>query len=607
MSSNLQAEESEKPNGHASNLDFLNSNLRVPQNSSPGRMGRKILSQPALSEYARNSLLSAENGNTAVMVRSRSAPELKKLELELFTETPFLAFPGIGSRVNSFYQNLEHHSQAMLSRKSSHTTDHDAKLTVAFEDGATKALLWCVFQGLIQALNYGYNISILNVPKDRIESDLNINDTKLSSLNSCFCIGSIAGAFFGGWFSDRFGRKNFLLFNDLLWMAAGGVLFRADSYLLMVIGRSIAGFAGGGATVVVPSYLGEISPTRVRGTIGSLNQLCICFGIVVCEFIAKKGWLYENWNLLLACAAIPAAFQLLTFWSFPETPPYLISKDRVDEGAEVLKRLREREDVQWEVDLIKQSMSGAKVSVSHNDANQALLVFDQVKPTRDSLCTRLRTNVGLRKGFMISCVLMVSQQLSGINSVFFYSSSVFNKADVDPWLGSVLVAVANFLAVFLAIPLVDSLGRRFCLQLSCVIMSIASILAVVCLYFGQHESSMLWQYLTIVALVLFAVGFEIGLGPIPWLIVAEMIPTKDLSAIMGFASAVNGTSNFCVAQFFTTVQHLLDFAVYVPFLIVLILTFFFVTAVVPETRGLRVEEVQRILSRGRDSTSTQAP
>lgn len=594
----MQAEESNDPNGHAPNLKFLNSNLRVPQNSSPGRMGRKILSQPAISEYARNSLL-AENENTAVMVRSRSAPELKKLELELFAETPFLALPGIGSRVNSFYQNLEHHSQALLSRKSSNTTDHDARVT--------RALLWCVFQGLIQALNYGYNISILNVPKDRIESDLNINDTQLSSLNSCFCIGSIAGAFFGGWFSDRFGRKNFLLFNDVLWMAAGGVLFRADSYLLMVIGRTIAGFAGGGATVVVPSYLGEISPTRVRGTIGSLNQLCICFGIVVCEFIAKKGWLYENWNLLLACAAIPAAFQLLTFWSFPETPPYLISKGRIDEGREVLKRLREHDEVEWEVNLINQSMQGAKVSVSNNDANQALLVFDEVKPTRDSLCTRLRTNIGLRKGFMISCLLMVSQQLSGINSVFFYSSSVFSKADVDPWLGSVLVAVANFLAVFLAIPLIDSLGRRFCLQLSCVVMSIASILAVVCLYFGQHESSMLWQYLTIVSLVLFAVGFEIGLGPIPWLIVAEMIPTKDLSAIMGFASAVNGTANFCVAQFFTSVQKLLDYAVYVPFLIVLILTFFFVTAAVPETRGLRVEEVQRILSRGRDSTSTQAP
>ena len=98
------------------------------------------------------------------------APELKKLELELFAETPFLALPGIGSRVNSFYQNLEHHSQALLSRKSSNTTDQDAKLTVAFEDRATRALLWCVFQGLIQALNYGYNISILNVPKDRIES-----------------------------------------------------------------------------------------------------------------------------------------------------------------------------------------------------------------------------------------------------------------------------------------------------------------------------------------------------------------------------------------------------------------------------------------------------
>jgi len=562
--------------------------------SSPGRMGRKVLSQPAL-----NTLVSqadrAEKKSSSLMRRVKSEPTLglSRLEFELYKETPFLALPGIGVRVNSFYQTLEERSQAALTEGGESI---EGPLTTAFEDRTTSYLLWCVFQGLLQALNYGFNISILNVPKEHITGDLGLNDTQFSSLNSSFCLAGVFGAFFAGWFSERFGRKAFLLFNDLLWTAAGLLFYKTESYLYCLIGRCIIGFAGGGATCVVPTYLGEISPTRVRGTIGSLNQLCICFGILVSEALAKKGWLLDDWKLLLALTAVPAVFQLLTFWSFPETPPYLISKDQIEEGTMVLKKLRQHDDVDWEVSAISRSMQGTKRSMTA-DKQQHLLVFDD-PVENDSTISRLRKNTGLRMGFLIACLLMVSQQFSGINSIFFYSATIFKNAHVPAWSGSVIVGGANFLSVFIAIPLVDSLGRRFCLQTSCAIMSMAAIGVSVCLYFGHKESDVeYWQYLTIAFLMVYVIGFEVGLGPIPWLIVAEMIPTKDLSFIMGVASGVNGISNFCIAQFFVTLDKLLHhYLVYGPFFVVLVITFIYVTAIVPETRGLRVEQVQKILS-----------
>lgn len=547
-------------------------------------LGRKVVSTPTFSDYEKKK-------QDTKMRRVMSLPNITSTEMELFMTTKLVAFPSISNRVNSFYRELE--QQNLPSQP---------KVTFAFEDTYNCSLMFAVSQAIMSgSFLYGWNTSCLNVPHDIIKSDLgDISESEYSWLTSIFCLGAIIGSFFGGWFSERFGRKPYLLFNDVVWIIGGLLVFFVhDSFYILLTCRFLFGLAGGGACVVVPTYLGEISPTRVRGSIGVLNQFCICLGILVSEFIAKKGWLYSRWYIISAIPAVPAAMQLVTFWSFPESPAWLIKYGRMQEATMSLQWLRQHQEVDWEVQLLSRSIKGEDSSSGKfdhlNDPAEPLLVFnnsEQPEKKEDGLFAKMRNDVALKKGFIISCMMMIAQQLSGINSVFFYSGSVFKKAGVDVWLGTVLTGLANFLAVFAAIPLVDRLGRKLCFEISCSIMGVASVMATVGLYMGKESSDEFWQYFIIAALILFVTGFELGLGPIPWLIVAEVIPTSELSAIMGIASAINGIANFCVAQFFPVLQSSLDYLVYLPFLVVQIGSLIFVITYVVETKGKRVEEVQ---------------
>jgi len=363
---------------------------------------------------------------------------------------------------------------------------------------------------------------------------------------------------------------------------------------------------------VVPTFLGEIAPVAIRGTIGASVQVCLTCGIVFSQVIAKPEWGLD-YKIILSAGGVLAVIQLLTQWTFSESPAWLILKDRDDEAEAILKVLRGQDDVDMEMLSLQRqndkrdnnvavnpttgmtiesslnSTSATVTSLNDGGLKQPLYAFE---PT---FYQKVQDRIELKKAITIAVVLQLGQQFSGINSVFFYSASIFSDAGVDPWLGTVLASSANVFGVLLALMCVESLGRKMCMNISGVTMMISCSASTIGLIKAQTDNSDFWQYWIIAASMVYVVGFEFGFGPIPWTIAAEVTPTSELSTVQGIGSAANGVGTFIIARLFPVMNKGMGAYNQIPFIAVCALTLVFVWVYVPETKGSEVEQVVKIL------------
>ena len=202
-------------------------------------------------------------------------------------------------------------------------------------------------------------------------------------------------------------------------------------------------------------------------------------------------------------------------------------------------------------------------------------------------------NRRLRKVIRISiCIAMglqILQQFSGINSVFYYSNATLMNAGFDSvdelWAGNVAIAVANFLSVLLPVYLMDKWGRKTLLNISLMGMILSSIGFSICIMMG-------YSYMSVVLLVFYVVAFELGVGPIPWLMMAEITPSSHRATIVSVATFINWTSNLCIAQFATVIVERFQ---YYPFAAVCFIGLLMVKKCVPETKGKTEAQIQQEL------------
>eukprot|EP00485_Elphidium_margaritaceum_P009936 CAMPEP_0202687900 /NCGR_PEP_ID=MMETSP1385-20130828/3462_1 /ASSEMBLY_ACC=CAM_ASM_000861 /TAXON_ID=933848 /ORGANISM="Elphidium margaritaceum" /LENGTH=866 /DNA_ID=CAMNT_0049342753 /DNA_START=25 /DNA_END=2625 /DNA_ORIENTATION=- len=565
------------------------------------------------------------------------------------------------------------------SRARAQTMKHD--IETALTQGYTRNLCVAVLQALTGAFLYGWNVAILNVPQPVVQNQVtHMSDSEYALLATMFCAGGLVGAFMAGPLQDRIGRKSALLCIDVLFIVSAAICFlfchgvfgpvdAIASYAWLWFGRFLVGVASGGATAVVPTYLGEISPPLIRGAIGTSNQLTICFGVVAVSVMSYKSLLgsAHTWSYLFLGNAIPL-LQLFTAWTFPESPKWLVQKGRDAEARTALQQLRETVDVRVDMWLMRggnfdgASADKRKSSVSpHASPPQArkasfatlarLAQQEKSKPATTTTTTTTTTDkkaggkepllsanerqqmqhydegVSINKraaqqttvahtggggeaarfgmplemwrtvkwATIIGVALMLMQQLSGINAVFFYSATILQQAgltsDLEIWLGTVAIAVANFLAVFIAVFSIDRAGRTVLLIRSCIVMGVASILVSVAIQL-EHTSTV-WQYSSIAFLVLFVIGFEVGLGAIPWLMTAELSPMQYRGPIVAIATASNWGANLIIAQFSGPIVNL---ALFYPFAVVCALGVVFTVKFIPETNGKTAQQIQKALS-----------
>lgn len=354
----------------------------------------------------------------------------------------------------------------------------------------------------------------------------------------------------------------------------------AKSVEMLILGRLIIGIFCGLCTGFVPMYIGEVSPTALRGAFGTLNQLGIVVGILVAQIFGLDSILGtdERWHLLLGLTVIPAIIQSAALPFCPESPRFLlINKKEEDRAREILQLLWGTQDVEQDI----QEMKDESARMAQEKQATVLELF------------RSRS---YRQPIIISIMLQLSQQLSGINAVFYYSTGIFKEAGVkEPIYATIGAGVVNTLFTVVSVFLVEKAGRRTLHMIGLGGMAICSILMTVSLLLKDNYNAM--SFVCIAAILVFVAFFEIGPGPIPWFIVAELFSQGPRPAAMAVAGCSNWTSNFLVGLLFPSAAYYLGAYVFIVFTAFLVIFLVFTFLKVPETRGKTFEEITRVFER----------
>ncbi|XP_048872237.1 solute carrier family 2, facilitated glucose transporter member 1a [Brienomyrus brachyistius] len=455
----------------------------------------------------------------------------------------------------------------------------------------TLQLMLAVGTAVIGSLQFGYNTGVINAPQKIIESFYNetwfdrystsIPATYLTTLwaisVSVFSIGGIVGSFSVGLFVNRFGRKNsMLMVNVLAFVAAAlmGFSKMAASWEMLIIGRFVVGLFSGLCTGFVPMYVGEISPTSLRGALGTLHQLGIVIGILLAQVFGLEALLGNRtmWPFLLGFTFIPAVVQCALLPLCPESPRYLlINLNQETRAKSVLKKLRGTTDVNADLQEMK-------------DESRQML--------REKKVTILELFLSplYRQPIFIAVMLQLSQQLSGINAVFYYSTGIFERAGVaQPIYATIGTGVVNTAFTVVSLFVVERAGRRPLHLTGLMGMAISAVLMTIAM--ALIETLPWMSYVSIVAIFSFVAFFEIGPGPIPWFIVAELFsqgPRPSAIAVAGFS---NWTANFIVGMCFQYGEQLCGPYIFIIFTFLLLGFFIFTYFKVPETKGRTFDDI----------------
>jgi SP family galactose:H+ symporter-like MFS transporter len=441
-----------------------------------------------------------------------------------------------------------------------------------------KMFLICA-TGALSGLLFGLDIGVIAGALPFIAKTFNVDDRVQEWIVSAMMFGAAIGALVAGWLSFRLGRKYSLALGAALFVIGSLSCAMAWSPGALIAARVLLGVAVGIASFTAPLYLSEIAPGHIRGAMVSTYQLMITVGILG-AFLSDAALSYAgDWRWMLGIVAIPAVLLLGGVLMLPRSPRWLMSRGRESEARRVLETLRgDRAIADREVREI-----AAQLKVRQ----QGLSLF--------------RTNRNFRRSVYLGMLLQIMQQMTGINVVMYYAPRIFGLAGYtshhDQLWGTVIVGVVNVLATFVAIGLVDRWGRKPILYIGCTVMAVGMGVLGTLLHLGvATHTERLWAVAT---LLTFIVGFAMSAGPLVWILCSEIQPIRGRDFGIAVSTLTNWVANMIAgATFLTllnTIGHAQTFWGYAwlnaAFIVI-------VARLVPETRGVSLEQIERKLMDG---------
>ena len=509
--------------------------------------------------------------------------------------------------------------------------------------------LWIAVIVSLGGFLFGFDAAVISGVNGFITAEFDLTSLELGWVVSSVTISSAFAMFISGPISDRIGRKKILIFVALLYSVSAVFSALAPSYTILVFARLIGGLAFGAALVLVPVYIAEIVPAKMRGGMVSINQLAIVLGFSVAYFsnyyfldLSKSGsafvsdWGIDSqvWRWMLGVESLPALLYFFLLFFIPNSPRWLVLKGREKEALEVLVMVNGEAEGKNVLNDIHESIAEGK-NKSQSGYGELL------KPE-------------MRKIMLIAVIVAIAQMGVGINAVFFYATNIFELTGIGTdaaFVQSVWVGIINVIFTFLAIFLIDRIGRRpllltgiagIALSLTLVAYgfnkatynlsdeklttlddkinkeALASIVgktydsdvafnnalvetlgrSQAALYKGDiiKAAGNLDPYLLLIGILGFVACFAFSLGPVMWVLLSEIFPNRIRGVAISTVGFINSMTSYFVVQFFPwQLDTFGSAATFMIFVVIAVIAFVLLFKLLPETKGKSLEEIEKEL------------
>ena len=427
----------------------------------------------------------------------------------------------------------------------------------------------------IGGLLFGYDTAVIAGVIGYLKIKFSLSPAMEGWAASSAIWGCIIGAMFAGYISDRIGRKKALFITAILFLVSSITAAIASDLTQFIFARIIGGIGIGAASMLSPLYISEIAPAKRRGTLVSLYQLAIVIGINLIYFVNLKiaaydteAWAVEyGWRYMLASGVLPALLFFILLFFVPESPRWLVKKNRPDEALDILNKVNGEKEAK----IVLQEINDA---LSHETGT----IKELFRP-------------GLRLAMIVGIVLALFSQITGINAIIYYAPEIFKSIGFgaeSALLQTVIIGLVNTIFTFVAIWLIDIAGRKS-LLLWGVSGMILSLFAIgLCYHFNFTNGPWL-----LIFIMCYIASFASSLGPIPWVIISEIFPTKTRGIAMSFATVVLWIGVVLITQLTPLMLKFIGGAItFWIFMINAIILLIFTWKVIPETRQRTLEEIE---------------
>lgn len=466
----------------------------------------------------------------------------------------------------------------------------DVRDEAVAEEGSSLKVVMIASVAAVGGFLFGYDTAVINGAVGALEATFQAGDAAIGFSVSSALIGSAIGAFVGGQLADRLGRTRTMVVASVLFAVSAlgsGLAFGLVDFSLW---RALGGVAVGIASVIAPAYIAEIAPAHLRGRLGSLQQLAIVTGIFAALLVdygiaSGAGGSAQNpfwlglgaWRWMLLSELPPAILYGIGALMIPESPRYLVAKQRDEKARDVLRSIIGRA-AEAKVEEIRQTLQGGHTSRFAD----------------------LRGRLGLLPIVWVGIGLSVFQQFVGINVIFYYSSVLWQAvgfSERDSLAITVITSVTNIVTTFIAIATVDRFGRKPLLIVGSVGMALT--LGTMAYLFGTAGMDAAGKPVlegaagpvALVAANLYVFCFGLSWGPVVWVLLGEMFNNRIRAHALAIAGSAQWLANFLVSVSFPTLRTAGLGLAYGLYTAAAMASFVFVLLFIRETKGMELEQM----------------
>lgn len=435
-----------------------------------------------------------------------------------------------------------------------------------------------VISALVAALGgllFGFDTAVIAGTTQSLTRVFSLTAATLGVTVSSALWGTVVGALFGGYVGEKFGRRDSLRVMAVLYLLSAIGCALAGNWYLLLAARIVGGLGIGGSSVLGPMYIAEVSPARLRGRMVGFFQFNVVAGILLAYLsnylVSLRHLGLNEWRLQLAAPAIPSAIFLLLLFAIPRSPRWLVKNRQFEAARDVLARVGE---IDPEAELAQ--------------------IIESVESERRLSGERLFTR-SHRRPIFLALTIALFCQLSGINAVLYYLNDIFSAAGASAHSGglqTVAVGATNLVFTTLAMLVIDKAGRRILLLIGSVGM--AATLVGIAIIFQTHTHRELLVWL----LIGYCASFSFSLGAVVWVYMSEVFPNGVRAKGQTLGSMTNWLMNAIIAIAFPMLAQRSSGYPFMFFAAMMVLQFFVVLFLYPETKNVSLEEMQLRMSDG---------